>query len=478
MSKKNLLSVFSLIMINIIAVNNLKVLPIAAQYGSTLIFFYLLAAITFFIPSALVTAELATGWPNKGGIYIWVREAFGERAAFLSIWLQWVYNVVWYPSILAFLAATFAYLIDPKLAQDKIYTLTMIISLFWLSTILNLYGMKISSWISTLGSILGIIIPTLFITILGMTWFYLGHPLQIKMHWHDLIPNLNNFNNFSFLTAILFGLMGIEMSTVHADEVKNPERNYPKAVMYSVLIILSALISASLAIAIVIPLAQISMVSGVIDAFILFFSAFHLSWMIPIIVILIVIGGVSSISSWIIGPTKGLLIASKDADFPKIFQKTNTAGSPVNILWGQAIIVTLLSTLFLLMPTVSSSYWILTALTSQLALIYYIFIFATAVKLRYSHPHQSRTYKIPGGMIGIWFLSSLAILTCFTVICFGFIPPAGMKIGSLVMYEGILSVGILLFCFTPFLFFKNKSLTTSKDYSKSSAGKRSFQPVD
>ena len=101
--------------INVIAVDSLRNLPISAEYGFSLVFFYVVAALFFFIPIALISAELATGWPKTGGIYVWVREAFGTKTAFFTIWLQWIYNIVWYPTILAFLAATITYLIDPQL---------------------------------------------------------------------------------------------------------------------------------------------------------------------------------------------------------------------------------------------------------------------------------------------------------------------------------------------------------------------------
>ena len=97
-------------MINVIAIDNLRSLTAGAEYGFSMVFFYLVAAILFFVPTILVTAELATGWPNTGGVYIWVREAFGPRWGFLTIWLQWIYNVVWYPTIFAFIASIVAYL--------------------------------------------------------------------------------------------------------------------------------------------------------------------------------------------------------------------------------------------------------------------------------------------------------------------------------------------------------------------------------
>ena len=104
LSQPKTLGIFSLLMINIIAIASLRSLPFSAVYGSSLIFFYLIATIAFFIPTAIVSAELATAWPNKGGIYIWMREAFGEFWGFFVVWIQWIYNVIWYPTILSFLS--------------------------------------------------------------------------------------------------------------------------------------------------------------------------------------------------------------------------------------------------------------------------------------------------------------------------------------------------------------------------------------
>src|SRR4029079_3895750 len=126
-SKGKKISVFTLIMINVIAIDNLRSLTVGAEYGFAMVFFYLLAAILFFIPTMLVTAELATGWPNTGGVYVWVREAFGPRWGFLTIWLQWIYNVVWYPTIFAFIAGIVAYLINLALVESKIFMLSVIL---------------------------------------------------------------------------------------------------------------------------------------------------------------------------------------------------------------------------------------------------------------------------------------------------------------------------------------------------------------
>lgn len=454
-SPRRVLSVFSLVMINIIAVDNLRSLPISAQYGFSLVFFYLVSALVFFIPSALVSAELATGWPNTGGVYIWVREAFGKRWGFLVIWLQWIYNVVWYPTILAFLAGIIAYLIPyyPHLADSKIYMLAVILSVFWLATIVNIFGMKASSFMSTVGTLVGTIVPMLLIAGLGIAWFVTKKTVQIKFSWVNFLPDVTHYNNLAFLTGVLFGLMGMEMSAVHAEEVINPQRDYPRALLYSTIIILGSLILASLAIAIVVPHAQISLVTGLIQAFGVFFKEFHMTVLLPVIGIAIVIGTLGSISAWVIGPTKGLLVASHDGSLPPFFQKVNRAGVPVTLLFTQAIIVTILSGVFLLMPTVNSSYWLLSVLTSQLALIFYIVLFAAAVKLRYVKPNQRRDFTIPGGKGGIWLVSGIGILACLAVISFGFFPPPNMQIGSVYFYEAFLVLGIITFSLIPFVIY-------------------------
>lgn len=452
-NRKKPLSIFNLVMINIIAVDSLRSLPFSAEFGFTLVFYYLVASLSFFIPTALVSAELATGWPNRGGIYVWVREAFGELAGFIIIWLQWVYNIVWYPTILSFIGATLAYLINPQLAESKVYMLLVIIVIFWSATWVNFHGMRTSSTVSTLGALLGTLFPMFFIIILGFVWLFLGNPSQIKVTWAEFLPNLSNLNNLSFLTAVLFGLVGMEMSAVHADEVKNPGKVFPKAILYSTIIIFISLVLSSLAIAMVVPKRELNVVTGLVQAFEVFFTAFKMTWMGPVITLLIIIGGIGSVATWIIGPTKGLLVAAQDGSVPPIFGVTNKKGVPVTILIFQGTIFTILCAVFLLMPTVSSSYWVLTAMTAQLAMLVYIALFAAAIWLRFKKPEVHREFKIPFGNIGICIVSVLGIISSIVAILLGFIPPAQLSVGSVMMYEIILVLGVLLLSAPPIIIY-------------------------
>lgn len=452
--QKKVLSVFSLAMINVIAVDSLRSLPISAEYGLSVIFFYLVATLVFFIPTALVAAELATGWPKTGGLYIWVREAFGTRWGFVTIWMQWVYNIVWYPTILSFIAGTFAYLMEPSLANSKVYLVSTIMACFWVTTLANCFGMRVSSFFSSVGAILGTIVPMTLIILLGCIWWYRGMPLQITLSWHHALPTVNSFTDLAFIAALLFGLLGMEMSAVHAEEVKNPQRDYPKALLYSTTIIFLSLTFASLAIALVVPHDALSLVTGLIDAYQIFFNAFHIPWMTPVMAGSIILGGLCGVSAWIIGPTKGLLAASRDGALPKQLTYTNRYGAPVVLLLIQGIIFTLLCLVFIFMPTINSGYWILSASTSQLAMIVYLFMFAAVVKLRYSKPKTERAFKIPGGRFGVWLVALAGFGSSFFAIVIGFYPPTGIEVQSLWGYEAFLVSSLLIFMLAPLVLYR------------------------
>lgn len=463
---KKTLGTFAITMINVIAVDSLRSLPFSATFGFALISYYVIAGIIFFLPVAFVAAELATGWPNKGGIYIWVREAYGELWGFIVIWLQWVYNVVWYPTILTFVAGTIAYLIDPNLANNKFYTLAVILIVFWLATLINCLSMRISSLVSTIGALAGTLIPMAFIIILGIIWIFKNNTIQITISAQDIFPDLSDINNQAFFLAVLFGLVGMEISATHADEVRNPGQAFPRAILCSGLIIFFSLVLSSLAIAIVVPAKTLNVVTGLIQAFQIFFNSYHMPWMTPVITILIIIGGIGGVATWIIGPTKGLLVATIDGSLPPIFGKMNKHGSPIMILFLQAIIFTLLCSVFLFMPTVNSSYWILTAMTAQLSMMVYLILFAAAIHLRYKKPRVKRAYKIPGGNVGMWIAGILGIFSCSVAILLGFVPPAQIKIGSLWIYEAILIIGIIALCVPPLIMYAFRKPEWAKQNAK------------
>jgi putative glutamate/gamma-aminobutyrate antiporter len=452
MEKRKVLSVFVLAMINVAAICNIGNLSFTAQLGFSSVFFYILGCIIFFIPAGLISAELATGWPERGGVYTWVREALGEKFGFVAIWMQWAENIIWYPTILSFTAATGAYIIDPALASNKIYITIMILSIFWIVTIVNFLGMKVSGWISTVCVIIGVFIPAALIISLGVSWLILGHASQISYSFGSLIPEMTSISQFSVLATVLLFFAGIEMSAVHAKEVQNPQKNYPKAILLSSVLIVFILSFGALAIATVVPEAKIELASGTIEAFKYFLESYNLAWLIPIIALFMAIGALGMVSTWIVGPTKGISATARHGELPPFLQKMNKKNMPVNILIVQAIVVTILSLLFLYMPTVSDTYRILLHLTAQLYLVMYFLMFISGIVLRYKRKDVIRKYKIPFGNKGMWIAGLLGAIGSLFAMSLGFLPPKEFE--RPYFFSSFLLIGMAFFFIIPFIIHK------------------------
>lgn len=456
------LSVFVLAMLITGAIDSVRNLPATALFGSSLIFFFIFSAIVFLIPAALISAELSSTWTERGGIFHWVKLAFGEKTAFLAVWLQWISNLVWFPTILSFIAGTAAYLVDPALGQNKVFLVSVILVTFWAITLLNLRGIHTSATFASVCAVAGMIVPIGLIILLAVIWLFLGKPLQVHFTATTLIPSLNNPANWISLTAIMTAFLGMELATVHIRDVNNPQHAFPKALYISVMIILSTMIFGALAIAIVLPANEINLVNGVMQAFTNFFAAYHMSWIIPVIAVMLLLGSLGGIISWVISPAKGLLQAAQYGFMPPFLQKENKNGVAGNLLVVQAILVSVFCMAFFYMPSVNGSYWLLTALSTQLYMLMYVIMFVAGVYLRFKYPEKARPFKIPGGNMGICLVGLLGLIGCMITLTVGFIPPSGIDVGNVLRYELIFCSGIFAMTFPVLLFYlyRNRSTTT------------------
>jgi len=455
---KGALSVFTLAMMNLAVICSLRGLPMMAEEGFSLVFYYLLTVVVFLIPVSLVSAELATGWPpyGPGGVYIWVKEAFGERWAFLAIWLQWISNVIWFPTVLSFIAGTIAYIFDPQLAESKLYMVIVILVAYWAGTFANFRGMKTSGSISSICVIAGVFLPGILIIALGIIWLTAGNVLQITFSAQTLLPDLSNVNNIAFLAGAFLIFSGIEVSAVHANSVRDQKRDFPRAIFLSAGIAVLILIAGSLAIAIVIPQKQISLVAGIMEAFRLILHRYHIGWMVPIIAFLVALGSIGELTTWIVGPSKGLYTTARDGNLPPFLQHMNRHGVATHILVAQGFVVTVLAFMFLFMPNVSSSYWILSALCVTLYLTMYLILFASAIRLRYAQPEVHRAYRIPLGNFGMLVTGITGMAGALFAIAVSFLFPSQLNTGSTLFYELFLIVGLLLMLSIPLLIYHLK----------------------
>jgi amino acid transporter len=453
------LNTFALVLLITGAIDSIRNLPATALFGSALIFFFIFSAVVFLIPAALVSAELSSMSTERGGIYHWVKLAFGEKIGFLAIWLQWINTMVWFPTILSFIAATAAYLINPELAQNKIYLVSIILITFWSLTLVNLKGVHISAKFANTCAFIGMVIPMLLIVALAIAWIILGKPLQIHLTAETLIPSFKHTDNWISLTAIMAAFLGMELATVHIREVNNPQKTFPKALFVSVIFILTTMILGALAIAFILPQEKISLTNGVMQAFKNFFDVYHISWVTPIIAIMILLGSLGGMISWIISPARGLLQAAQSGYLPKFLSKENQHHVAGNLLITQAILVSVVCLAFLLMPSVNSSYWLLTALSTQLYILMYVLMFLAAAYLRYKHADKPRTFSIPGGSFGLYLTCLLGLIGCGITLTVGFFPPDGINVGSTLHYETIFTTGMIAMILPALFFYYYKRKT-------------------
>jgi amino acid transporter len=438
------LGILSLVLMNVVIVGSLQMLTFTAVYGYALFLFYAIATVTFFIPTILMAAELATSWPITGGPYIWVEHAFGKNMGFFTICILWFCNLIWYPTIFSLIATGAFYLIDPALATNQFYMFLAVTSLFWFMTFLNSLGIRISSQLSNVSSVTGVIIPAILIITLAAYWVMKGMPSQITLNKASLLPSLAHIGNLAFLTQIIVSLGGSETSAVHAGDVINPKRAYPLALFYSSFIILFVLIATVLGIAMVIPSKEIGVVSGLLDAMIIFANAFHVPGLLFLLLLLITLGNFGCAAAWMIGSTRGMSVACQHAGVHPWLQKTNGYNAPVGILILEAVIFTVISLAFWAMPTVGASYWLLLQIASLIGMVYIMILFASLVRLRYKGSQTENHFRIPGKNWGVWVTALLGGSSCVFGFVVGLIPPEQTQVGSTAIYVTTLLSGVFI----------------------------------
>ena len=456
------LSVMTLAIMNVTAVVSLRGLATEAIYGLQSAFYYLFAAIVFLIPTAMVAAELAAMFSGKqGGVFRWVGEAFGARFGFLAIWLQWIQSTIWYPTVLTFGAVSIAFIgLDPTtdatLASNRLFTLIVVLAIYWIATFISLRGLgwvgKVSKW----GGIIGTIIPAGILIVLAAIYLLSGGHNNLNVH-EGFFPNLANFDNLVLASSIFLFYAGMEMMGIHVMEVDNPKRNYPRAIIIGSLVTVVIFILGTFALGIVVPAKDISLTQTLLIGFDSYFKYLHISWMGPVITIALVFGVLAGVLTWVAGPSKGIFTVGRAGYLPPFFQKTNKDGVQRNILLVQGVIVTILGLLFVVMPSVQSFYQILSQLTVLLYLIMYMMMFAAAITLRYKLPKMERPFRLGAKGNGLmWFLGGLGFCGSLLAFVLSFIPPSQISVGSNKVWFLVLIIGAVVFVGIPFIIYASR----------------------
>ncbi|ALO09503.1 Amino acid permease-associated region [Streptomyces venezuelae] len=421
-----------------------------AVYGLACVFLYLVPAIVFLLPTALVSAELASGW--NGGVYRWVSEGLSKPLGFLAVWCQFAMTIFYYPSLLGFVASTIAYIIDPALASSGPYTAIVIVVLYWSGVWVSSRGTKALAGLASGGLIIGTLIPGTLLVVLGMVFLAQGNPSAAPMTASNLLPQWTGLASLVLIVNNFLSYSGMEMNAVHVSSLKDPAKEYPKSMFLAMGLVLLIFILPALAISWVVPADQLSLTAGVMQAFDAFFSYFNIGWLTPIAAVALVSASLAGMLTWLAGPSKGLLeISRQEGYLPPFLQKLNKNGIQQNILVTQGIVTTIIALGYALIPNVSSAYWIFSVITTQVYLIVYLLMFAAAIRLRKTQPDHPRGYRAPALRV----LCVVGLLASLAALCIGFIPSSQFGSGSVWAYIAIIGGGLVILGFLiPWAFLK------------------------
>ena len=414
-----------------------------AVFGLASVALYTLPAIVFLVPASLVSAELASGW--KGGVYNWVSEGLSPGMGFGAIWCQFAQTTFYYPAVLAYVASTLAYAISPSLAHSGVYTAIVIVVVFWAAVLASARGVATVDRLASYGIVIGTLIPGLVLVVLAAIYLMQGNPSAAPLDTQHVLPPWHGVASIVLIVNSFFTYAGVEVNAVHVDELRDAPREFPRAILVAVILILLVFILPTLAISVAVPAAHISLTAGVMQAFKFLLGHFGLNVLVPVIALGLVVASVSGLLDWLTGPSTGLLAIGRERGYlPPFFQKVNSNDVQVRILVTQGIVITLIGVLYALVPTVSRAYWIFAALATEVYLIMYVLMFVAAANLRRRQPDHARGYRAPA-LVSICVVGSVSSVAAALI---GLVPPSQLGHANVPAYvlgllTAVLVVGVL-----------------------------------
>jgi glutamate:GABA antiporter len=441
---RKLITWVALAFITVGSVGNLGSTPPLAVLGLASVSLYVVPAVLFLLPVSLVAAELASGWP--GGVYNWVEQGISAPMGLLAVWCEFAQTIFFYPALLAYIADTLAYVIDPRLAGNGVFTAVIIIVLFWAGVLVTSRGSIFVAKLSSGGTVIGTLIPGAIIVGLGVAYLLQGHHSAAPMTARHLVPAWQGLGSIVLVVNSFFTYAGVEVNAVHIDELRNPGRDYPKSIFLALGLCLAVFIFPTLAISWVVPSNQISFTAGVMQAFNRLLTDFGLAFSVPVIAIALAAGALSGMVAWLDGPSEGLLKIGRQQGFlPPYFQRVNHQGIEVHILAAQGVVITAIALLYAFIPSVSHAYWIFAVMATQVYMIMYVLMFTAAIRLRRTQPAQARGYRAPA--LGL--LCVIGAMSAVAALVIGFVPPAQFGHSNPLVYAVLILAGILAIGIVP-----------------------------
>ena len=271
----NYISWIALALMTTSSVASLRPAPTMAVYGLACIFLYVVPAIIFLLPTSLVSAELASGY--EGGVYNWVARGISKPMGFLAVWCQFAMTIFYYPTLLGFVASTLAYVINPELASSGVWTAIVIVVVYWTGVWVSSRGTKGVAGLASGGLIIGTLIPGAVLVILGAVFLGQGNPSAAPMTASNLLPAWAGLASLVLIVNNFLSYSGMEMNAVHVSSLREPGKEFPKAIFFASGLVMLIFILPALAISWVVPAEQLSLTAGIMQAFEAIFANFGIA---------------------------------------------------------------------------------------------------------------------------------------------------------------------------------------------------------
>ena len=378
-------------------------------------------AVFFFLPYALLTAELGSSFHEEGGAYVWTKLAFGRFTAAINAVLYWLSNPIWLGGSLTILAVTtFGDFFTPLTGAWKyIFALGFI----WFAVWAAILSFGIGKWIPTIGAWVRIVVLGGFVATVIVYAIEHGVP---GVGAKDFKPSWAIF--IAAVPVLFFNFVGFELPNAAGDEMKDPQKDVPFTVVRAALGTVLLYGAPILAILLVLPASQITSLGGFIDAMKTVFTVYggHITTaddgtvtatltgagkvLGDLIAIGFIIALLSSGTTWIMGADRSQAVAGFDGAAPRFFGTFSKRwGTPiaVNLMSGVFSTIVMVLAFQLTSGNAGKYFTVVLSLAISTTTISYLLVFPALVKLRYSHPHVPRPYRVPFGLAGAWICSIL-----------------------------------------------------------------------
>ena len=398
---------------------------LAAANGPSSLLLWVLAALVFFVPQGFAVIALASAIPEEGGLYVWTSKAFGPRQGFLAGWLYWASNILYFPT-LTLSAVVFAlYIFGTQFAhleQNAAYAAGASLVLLAIALLFNIIGLKSGRWVQNIGGIASWL-PSIALAVVGlMALLHGGSATPITVR--SIIPSFDKLPTILFFANLCFGFAGLELAPMLAGEVVEPRKTFPRAIVISGLTIAACYLAGTICLMWALPPGETSIISGVNQAITTAGARQGLGWLGSPVALLMTLAGLGGIGAWLIGSARLLFVGGLDRYLPPVFGKTHPRWKTPHVA---LLVQATLSGLFILAATqgdtVKGAYLKLVNATLIVYFIPYLYMFASALKLRVMISREPGAIPVPGGIAGSLFWNGLGFLTTVVSIVLALVPP-------------------------------------------------------